>query len=225
MCLVTCVREILRKHPYAFLRADAESGMTLIELMATVLIGGMVTLAVVYLWNAVDQLYQSVSVHASATTDTSLVYWELEKLAQYTEAVGTPNSDNPLAFDPGVPDIPGSTGGTVSVPVLALKVSSLKGIVPPGSSVYNTAANGFVCAAFILNPNNGMTELDLYPPGQPSNVTPLFSGVTSFKGSTFEIQGSNTFSVMLQPSVLSSARPTIHPSSITYTFSIGASGY
>ena len=216
MRLILRISETLRKPPYPFFRTDSESGLTLIELLAAVLIGGMVSFAVVYLWNDVDQLYQSASVHASATTDTSFVYWELEKLAQNTLAVGTVNSNNPSAF---VPDVTGS------VPVLALQVSSLRGIVPPGSSVYNTAANGFVCAAFISNPNNGMTGLVLYPLGQPGNVTPLFSGVTSFAGSTFDVMSPTTFSVTLQSSFISNVRSKIQLAPITYQYGIGQRDY
>lgn len=217
MRLITRISEILGKQPYPFFRSDSESGVTLIELTAAVLIGGLVSLAVVYLWNSVDQLYQSTSVHASATTDTSFVYWELEKLAQNSLAVGTVNADNPSTF------VPGATGGTGSVPVLALQVSNLAGIAPPDSAVFKAAANGFVCAAFI--PNNGMTVLALYPLGHPNAFTPLFSGVTSFAGSTFKVLSPTAFSVTLQPSVQSSAHPNPQLTPITYQYGIGLSGY
>ena len=227
MCLVTRVREILRKPTYAFLRIESESGMTLIELMATVLIGGMVTLAVVYLWNAVDHLYRSVSVHASATTDSSFVYWDLEKLAQNTlEIVGTGNSLSPSVF------VPVSKNVVISGPVLYLKVSSLKWIAPRNSAVYiateNYAAKNTpftVCVAFAKN-NNGMVVLELYPKDNVNAITPLFSGVTSFSGSTFTVPAGSlatSFSVTLTPSVLSSSHSSILP--ITYNYGIGVNGY
>jgi len=219
--LIMQISETLRKPPYPFVRTDSESGLTLIELLAAVLIGGMVSFAVVYLWNAVDQLYQSASVHASVTTDTSFVYWELEKLAQNTlQVVGTVSGGNPNKF------VTVARGTKVTTTTLVLQVSTnLAGIAPQNSAVYKAAkVNGYICATFAQY-NSGMTVLELYPLSDPSAFTPLFSGVTSFKGSTFEIQSSDVFSVTLQPSVLSGDHSKIQLAAIPYTFSIGESGY
>ncbi|MHB1682429.1 MAG: PilW family protein [Bacilli bacterium] len=219
MRLILRISETLRKPPYPFVRTDSESGLTLIELMAAVLIGGMVSFAVVYLWNAVDQLYQSASVHASATTDTSFVYWELEKLAQNTlQVAGTVSGGNPNKV---VPVAPGT-----KVTTLVLQVSTnLAGIAPQNSAVYKAAkANGYICATFAQY-NSGMTVLELYPLSDPSAFTPLFSGVTSFSGSTFTVLGATTFSVTLQPSVLSGDHTVAQLAPSTYQYGLGMSGY
>ncbi|MHB1628400.1 MAG: prepilin-type N-terminal cleavage/methylation domain-containing protein [Bacilli bacterium] len=204
--LGTRARETLRKPPCAFPRTDSESGLTLVELMAAVVIGGLVSFAVVYLWNAVDQLYQSISVHANATTDASFVYWDLEKLAQNTLVVKKV-----------------SNKGTV----LVLQVSKLAlwRLAPQNSAVYKAAAaGGLVCATFAQN-DNGMTVLELYPQGRENAATPLFSGVTSFSGSTFRFLSSTSFSVTLRPSVQSSAHTNVRLESIRYQYGIGMSGY
>ncbi len=219
MRLILRISKTLGKASYPFLPADSESGLTLVELMAAVVIGGLVSFAVVYLWNAVDQLYQSTSVHANATTDASFVYWDLEKLAQNALKIGTVShsSDAPSAFAPVAP------GTTVTV--LALQVSNLAWIAPQNSAVRNAAAaGGLVCATFAKD-KSGMTVLELYPLGDPNAATPLFSGVTSFSGSTFDILGPTTFSVTLHRSVLSSAHASVQLDPLTYQYGIGMSGY
>ncbi len=203
--------------------------MTLIELLAAVLIAGLVSAAIVALFGAVLGVYAAAGGGAIGLSDTSQAYWMAEKLAQNTVELGTVTPSSPQMF------VAGPTAG--AVPVLALKVTNLQGIAPSSAPVYGAASGGFICLAvvpygghFVLGlfpgglPYNPAANPPVYPP--PSDVTPIFSEGTDFSGTTFQVQSAATFSADIVTHSAGPGSPGVTSAhSVEYQFMIGLHDY
>ncbi len=204
----------------------ADGGMTLIELLASVAIASLVSVALVALFGAVAGVYSSIGGGTTGLADTSQVYWTLERLAQNAVELGT--------VTPAGAFVAGPTAG--SVPVLALRVTNLKGIAPSSAAVYGAAASDFVCVAAV--PYNGRFVIGLFPGGLAYNpganpsvyppssaVTPIFSEGTDFFGTTFRVLSASAFSARLATKSAGQGGAGPQLAVATYQFMIGLQDY
>lgn len=181
---------------------NEESGMTLIEVLAAVSIGTLVTLSASMLLITGLKNYANLHYSTQMINDTTDVYWTMEKIAQKSTAAGTETLQSS-----GVDTIQlGPTAG--SVPILCLAVANLQGIAPPSSAVYESIANGGHYIAIGIVPINGRPQLSLIPAGlafspsqgvypPASEVFPLFNGETDFTNSSFTVVSSNEFNMTI----------------------------
>ncbi|MBX5436467.1 MAG: prepilin-type N-terminal cleavage/methylation domain-containing protein [Alicyclobacillaceae bacterium] len=185
-------------------RRAREGGVTLVEVLAAVALTGVVALACMYLATSVADLYRWSGAASSQLSETSLVFWELQRLAQIAQDVGTqPVTSGTGRFQQG------PVSGLV--PVLAMHVSNLQGIAPATSAVYQAAlGHDYVCVAVV--PVNGRNVLALFPGGDPYNpsasvyppaadVYPLPDTGTDFFGTQFQIPSDSTFQVVISRKV------------------------
>lgn len=209
---------------------SADGGMTLIELLATVLIASFVSAALVALFSAVLGAYGSIGGGAVGLSDSTSASWMIEKLAQNAVAIGTMKPSSNPTFAPG--PIAGP------VPVLALQVTNLQGITPSSAPVYSAAARGrFICLAVV--PYGGRFVLGLFAGGLPydptarppvyppsSAVTPLFAEGSDFSGTTFQVPSASTFFVdMAMRSAGPGSQGAQRTYSVRYPFMIGRQDY
>lgn len=174
--------------------AAHETGTTLIETLAATIIGSLILIAAGYLWTNSEQYTRQLVTVATPLADSSNIYWTVEELAQNATSLGTQSLTPTDGF---YEQIPGATSG--SVPILTMNVTTLQGIVPSDSAVYETSSNGgsdYVCLAVV--PVAGVPMLALFPGGQPydpttdtyppaSEVTPIGNATTSYAGTTFSV--------------------------------------
>jgi len=176
-----------------------EAGITLLETLVATLIGGMVIMAADVLWTSAEGYFRQVATVSAPLADSSSVYWTVERLAQNAKILGTQS----LSTDE---EVIGATSG--SVPVLAMTVTTLQGIVPANSAVYGAASGAqggtdYLCLAVV--PVNGVPMLALFPGGEPFNptasppiyppaseVTPIGTGQVSYAGTTFSVLPAGT---------------------------------
>ncbi|GGJ09553.1 hypothetical protein GCM10010885_18330 [Alicyclobacillus cellulosilyticus] len=201
--------------------------------MAATAVSALAMIALGYLMNTVTGLYIMIGAGSTQVSDTSMVYWQLERLAQNAIAVGT----QPLSSASGAGF---QTNVTGQFKVLALRVSSLQGIVPESSAVYSAVQAGdFVCVAVV--PWNGMHVFALFPGGEPYNpdanppvlppdLVPIPDTGTDFSQSVFQVNADGSFQVVLQRQVGRTGayvNPTPQNSlgTLTFSFVIGKKGY
>jgi len=163
---------------------EPEAGLTLIETLAAVVIASAVVVTAGILWVQVGAFGQQAVTLSAPVTDLENPYWALEKLAQNALAVGTQSATGAFVTTVSGP-----------VPVLALSVSSLAGIAPPGAPVTAAVQGGDWVDVAVL-PVNGVDQLVLFaggtpfqPPQSPApgEVVPLGTGAVSYAGTTFAI--------------------------------------
>lgn len=218
-------------------RAAGAEGLTLLELLVAVSLGTLLILAVTRVGTAVAGFFDAMEVTSEPLSESAGVYWTVERLAQNTLRLGTQNLTQDT-FEPG------ATAGPV--PVLAMYVSSLDGIVPPTAPVYAAATHGgtdYVCLAVV--PVDGVDQLALFPGGDPydpaasppvyppaADVTPIGTGSVDEAGTTFTVlapaSGQSapvSFDLNLRTRIVGGGYPRPSFQTTTYPFEMGPEDY
>lgn len=220
---------------------QADEGLTLIEVLASIVLVSAVVLAVDALWTTVSAYYTRTLQVSQPLGDSEMVYWRLEELSQNAYAVGTQTEGNAPSFE--------SVTSSTSVSVLSLRVSSLEHIAPAGCAAA-AAVSGGDWVNLAVMPVNGTPMLVLFPGGvpydpsasppspPPEDVFPLGSGNVSYAGTSFTVLAPLTksgamstspgFDVSLEQAAVSTnagASMTVTPTMHTYRYFMGSLDY
>lgn len=172
---------------------DRENGLTLIEMLASIVISSMVILSVVTISSAVSALFKQTGQAYEKFSDTANVFTDVERLAQSATSIGYDEGGTFVAY----------SGAASNSYNFSMQVTTLTGI-PPSSGLAQYFAGKTapysIDLGYLLDSADGRTEFALWPIGTtPSAVNDYqrFSTYTDFTGSAFSINNSSSFIMSL----------------------------
>ncbi len=209
-----------------------ETGVTLLEAVASLAIFGMIAVGAYGIESSSMNFYTDQGAKATRVSDTMSVDWTMQKLAQVSVEAGTESYPSDGHWT--------ATWGPTSSPVnvLLLQVSNLASIVPTNSPLYQAWVNSDdICVG--LAPINGTSQLCLFPVGynpttnatadtSRSPVQAISNGQTDFANTTFSVTTTG-FQVNLARGVSRVATYAVpggsRQANLSLSFAMGASDY
>jgi len=178
---------------------DRENGLTLIEMLASIVISSMVILSVVTISSAVSALFKQTGQAYEKFSDTANVFTDVERLAQSATSIGYDEGGTFVAYSGTAPN----TNTSISMQVTTLSgipsTSGLAQYFAGKTAPYSIDLN------FLPDSADGRTEFTVWPLGtstpSAANDYQCFSTYTDFAGSTFSISNSSTFMMSLDREV------------------------